>query len=218
MKGKLLPSYCISGRPMESIEGVILHYFSAINVDPDNAYDLNACRDLFKDLNRPREERTRYMTGTEWPARRQYASAHYLIGRCGTIWQLVGNDKQAYHAGFSMMDGSPECNKWTLGVELVGGRETGFTREQYTELSKLLIDLESRYPIHRDAVCGHDSVRYEAILNMTSTRPVAYKYDPSGARDGKGDNFDWLYLGKMMNDIKPNPEGVAGLEILDHLD
>ena len=30
-------------------------------------------------------------------------------------------------------------------------------------------------------------------------------------------NFDWFYLGKMWNDAKENPAGVAGLEDLDDI-
>ena len=83
MKSKILPDYCISGRPLEKLDGVIVHYFSAKNVDLENQFDLEVCRNLFLDLNRAKIERQFYMHAEKWPAGRMYASAHLLIGRGG---------------------------------------------------------------------------------------------------------------------------------------
>jgi N-acetylmuramoyl-L-alanine amidase len=47
------------------------------------------------------------------------ASAHYVIGRTGTIWQLVPTDKQAWHAGVSEWGGQSNCNKFSIGIEMV---------------------------------------------------------------------------------------------------
>lgn len=191
MHSNILPSYCISGRPLSSVGGVILHYFSARNVDPDNKFDMHVCRDLLLDLNRNKVVRKRYMKEDKWPAKRMYASAHVLIGRAGEVWRLVEFDQQAYHAGASSLNGKTKCNRWTLGVELVGDNHSGFTDEQYGALADFLKSLGTQYSIDRDAVAGHDSVRWEAINAGSRARP---KYDPSGRKDGLGDNFDWDFL------------------------
>ncbi len=212
MRSRVLPDWCISGRELEALDGVVVHYFSARNVDPENRYELDVCRELFLDLNRPREQRVNYMREDKWPPGRMYASAHVLIGRDGEVWKLVEFDLQAYHAGASILNGRASCNRWTLGVELVGAVDSGFSKAQYLALVELLAALEERHAFSRDNVAGHDSVRHAAIQAGSDKRP---KYDPTGRKDGKGDNFDWFYLGKLWNDIRQNPAGVNDLTDLD---
>lgn len=211
-----LPNYCYSGRELEAVDGVVVHYFSARNVeDEDHKFDLDCCYNLFLDLNRPKAERERYMRGDAWPENRMYASAHFLIGRGGEVVQLLDTTLQAYHAGASVLDGRWHCNRWTLGVELVGDQHSGFSREQYLALVELLLDLEEKHGFPRENVVGHDYVRWQAIQANGVGNKQKYKYDPSGRRDGQGDNFDWYYLGKLWNDRRANPAGVNGLEDLD---
>src|SRR5690606_40063662 len=114
MRSKLLPSYCISGRPLDDVGGVIVHYFSARNVDREQQFDLEACRNLFLDLNRPKARRQWYMTSSRWPDGRMYASAHLLIGRDGETWKLVEFDREAWHAGASILAGRSHCNRWKI--------------------------------------------------------------------------------------------------------
>lgn len=195
MLSKVLPDFCISGRPMESIDGVVIHYFSARNVDPENLFEMNVCRDLFIDLNLKKEDRVHYMKDDKWPGGRMYASAHMLIGRSGEVWKLVEFGNQAYHAGSSIMNGRSECNRWTLGIELVGSVDSGFTNDQYISLAEILTYLMEEYRFPFSNVCGHDLVRWNAIQKGSNKRP---KYDPSGRKDGKGDNFDWSYLKSLV--------------------
>lgn len=194
MLSKKLPEFCISGRPIESIGGVIIHYFSAKNVDAENMFNMYACRDLFIDLNLKKDKRLKYMTDDRWPDGRMFASAHVLIGRNGEVWKLVEFNKQAYHAGASLLNGRQGCNKWTLGVELVGSIDSGFTIQQYTSLTELLKYLQAEYRFPTENVAGHDSVRWAAIQEGSKKRP---KYDPSGRKNGQGDNFDWQFLKKL---------------------
>ncbi len=215
MLNKILPGYCISGRKLNEVDGVVVHYFSGRNVDPEHQFELQVCWDLFLDLNRAKAEREHYMTeGEMWPDARMYASAHVLIGRDGEVWKCVEFDRQAYHAGASMLNGRQHCNRWTLGIELIGKDDSGFSKAQYSALVELLLELEERYGFSRDNVKGHDHVRWAAIQAGSKKRP---KYDPSGRKDGEGDNFDWFYLGKLWNDAKENPAGVAGLDDLEEI-
>lgn len=46
------------------------------------------------------------------------ASAHVVIDRDGTIYDLVPVTKRAWHAGVSSFDGVPDCNNYAIGVEL----------------------------------------------------------------------------------------------------
>ncbi|MGI9251032.1 MAG: N-acetylmuramoyl-L-alanine amidase [Pseudohongiellaceae bacterium] len=199
MRSKILPGYCTSGRKLEELGGAIVHYFSAKNVDPENMFDLETCRDLFLDLNRPKAGRERFMKSDKWPVKRMYASAHLMIDREGETWRLVEYDRQAYHAGASILHGRPSCNRWTIGIELLGTQDSGFTSSQYRELAKICAELE----IHQDNIAGHDLVRFQAIQEGSSKR---HKYDPSGRKDGQGDNFQWDYFHHLLNEqelLKP---------------
>lgn len=214
MISKLLPAYCYSHRTLASVEGVVIHYMSAKNVVENDRYNMHHCRHLLVDINRKKHERKWFMKSKIWPAGRMHASAHLLIGRGGEVWQLVPFDKQAYHAGASMLNGRTSLNRWTLGIELVGDQQSGFSREQYESLVGVLIGLEQKHGFNRDNVVGHDTVRHNAIEAGSKAKK---KYDPSGRSDGLGDNMDWWYLGKMWNDNVPNPSGTTGLERLDEV-
>lgn len=191
MRSKILPDYCTSGRDLVELAGVIVHYFSAKNVDLDNQFDLDVCRRLFMDLNRAKAEREWFMLEDNWPDGRMYASAHLMIDRDGETWRLVEYDKQAYHAGASILNGRKNCNGWTLGVELLGTQDSGFTQVQYEKLAEVLGTLE----VDADYIAGHDTVRHAAIQAGSDKRP---KYDPSGRKNGQGDNFDWPFLRSLL--------------------
>lgn len=203
MRSRILPDYCISGRTLESLDGAIIHYFSAKNVDVEHQYELEACRNLFLDLNRKRGDRQYYMREDNWPADRMYASAHLLIDRGGETWRLVEYEKQAYHAGASILNGRSNCNRWTLGIELVGTVDSGFAAEQYRELAGIL----HGFKLPRESIAGHDEVRFNAIEAGSKKR---HKYDPSGRKDGKGDNFQWNYLYHLLDDLELTTEEPTG--------
>lgn len=83
--------------------------------------------------------------------------AHYLIARDGKIYQLVRESDIAYHAGESKMpDGRKNVNDFSIGVELVGTEESGFTNKQYDAVNDLIVDIKTRYKI-KDIV-GHGDV------------------------------------------------------------
>ena len=206
MNSRLLPAWCYRNAPLQP-EGVIIHYFSAINVDKPRKYDLDACRRLFLDLNRSRAERRFYMREEPWPKNRMYASAHILIGRMGRVCKLVPFDRQAYHAGYSVLNNRHNCNRWTLGVELAGTKHSGFTNSQYRTLADLLNVWREEWDIPLENIAGHDAVRWRAIQLGGAH---AKKYDPSGKADGTGDNFDWGRLYFEMG-LGPRASVVPGL-------
>ena len=191
MKSKLLPPFCSPGRRLDP-GGVVIHYISAKNVETvENKYDMHCIRNMLIDLNRPRDEREHYMQSEAWPESRLWASAHVVISREGESWQLVRFTEQAYHAGKSIMRGRTGCNGWTFGIELVGDATSGFTDEQYKELGAVCRRLMHIYEISPLFLAGHDEVRNQARLEGIE---AAKKYDPSGASDGTGNNFDWKRL------------------------
>lgn len=189
MIDKTLPGFCYSKRSLENIGGIIIHYFSAINAEPAMPFDMEVCRDLFLDLNRPKSQREHYLR--DGPDERMYASAHVLIGRDGEEWKLVPFGRQAYHAGESILHGRRHCNNFTLGVELVGTIDSGFTESQYVKTAGFCYTMMKAHGFGLHEIAGHDQVRYAAIqAGLTRDR----KYDPSGRYDGTGNNFDWGHL------------------------
>ncbi len=89
---------------------------------------------------------------------KQYeVSAHYLIGRDGTIYQLVADKNIAYHAGVSKTpDGRSNVNSFSIGVEMVNTKEGKFTDAQYRALNKLIAKEKQKYKIKY--VLGHDDI------------------------------------------------------------
>lgn len=45
-------------------------------------------------------------------------SAHIIVGRDGSIYQVVPFNKKAWHAGKSIWRGVPNCNDYSIGIEI----------------------------------------------------------------------------------------------------
>ncbi len=89
---------------------------------------------------------------------KQYGvSAHYLIGRDGTIWQLVAEKNIAYHAGESSVpDGRTGVNNFSIGIEMVNTEKDNYTDDQYSALNSLIVNLKKKYSIKY--VLGHKDI------------------------------------------------------------
>jgi N-acetylmuramoyl-L-alanine amidase len=46
-------------------------------------------------------------------------SAHFVIDRDGSVIQMIRTEHKAWHAGKSELDGQPDVNEYSVGVELV---------------------------------------------------------------------------------------------------
>jgi N-acetyl-anhydromuramoyl-L-alanine amidase len=87
------------------------------------------------------------------------ASAHALIRRDGQIVQYVPFGARAWHAGRSAHRGRPECNDFSIGVELEGTDSTPYTEEQYQALVALTRALLATYPsLSKQEIVGHSDV------------------------------------------------------------
>lgn len=83
-------------------------------------------------------------------------SAHFFIERDGTLWQFVGCDQRAWHAGASSYRGRTNCNDDSIGIELEGLEGLDFEPAQYTVLVRLCADIAARYPIAH--IAGHEHI------------------------------------------------------------
>jgi N-acetylmuramoyl-L-alanine amidase len=90
------------------------------------------------------------------PARK--VSAHYLIGRDGTLYQLVDERRRAWHAGVSYWGGNTDLNSASIGIELDNNGAEAFAEAQIVRLIDLLKDLQARYSIPRANFIGHGDI------------------------------------------------------------
>jgi N-acetylmuramoyl-L-alanine amidase len=85
-------------------------------------------------------------------------SAHYLIARDGTLYQLVDERARAWHAGKSQWGNDTDLNSVSLGIELDNNGEEPFAEAQIATLLALLGDIEQRYHIPAANFIGHADV------------------------------------------------------------
>lgn len=102
------------------------------------------------------------------PSRESRVSSHYVIDDDGTVYQLVADEKRAWHAGVSVLQGQENVNDFSIGIELQNGgyyagyKLTGvwpkFPDVQIAALKKLLNELMRKFPITYDRIVGHEDV------------------------------------------------------------
>lgn len=68
-------------------------------------------------------------------------SAHYLVGRAGEIYQLVGEDLRAWHAGGGRWGTITDLNSASIGIELDNDGQVPFPAVQIDALLRLLADV-----------------------------------------------------------------------------
>ena len=89
---------------------------------------------------------------------RREVSSHYLIGRDGTILQLVDERSRAWHAGESRWGPNTDINSSSIGIELDNNGHEPFPEPQISTLLALLADIEQRYRIPSANFLGHADV------------------------------------------------------------
>ena len=89
-------------------------------------------------------------------------SCHYVVEEDGTIWQLVPEEKRAWHAGKSNWQGVTDTNSRSIGIEIVnGGHDYGypdFAEPQINAVIALSRDIVARNRIPSRNVLGHSDV------------------------------------------------------------
>lgn len=105
-------------------------------------------------------------------------SAHYLIARDGSCWQMVDEADRAWHAGAGAWSGVTDVNSRSIGIELDNDGRTPFAAPLMDRLEALLPGIMARWSIPPDRVIGHAC--------MAPDR----KQDP-------GPRFDWARLARQ---------------------
>lgn len=118
--------------------------------------------------------------GSQAPNR---VSAHYVIDQDGTIYQLVPDDKRAWHAGVSYWQGVTDVNSRSIGIEFQCGYHAGafesYPKVQIQAGLLLCQALMKKYPITVENVVRHSDIAPER------------KKDP-------GNSFPWEAFKKQL--------------------
>lgn len=89
-------------------------------------------------------------------------SAHYVVEEDGRIFQLVSEDKRAWHAGKGVWRGCSEINSASIGIEIVnGGQDFGlpdFPEIQIQAVLALSQGILARHEIKACDVIGHSDL------------------------------------------------------------
>lgn len=108
-------------------------------------------------------------------------SAHLFIQRDGRITQFVNFNERAWHAGRSSYLGQPECNDYSIGIELEGSDFQPFTNAQYQSLAQAIVAIYHAYPKTRRHLTGHSDIA-------------------PGRKTDPGTFFDWSKIRRMISE------------------
>lgn len=123
-------------------------------------------------------------------------SAHYLVGRDGSVHQLVGDEQRAWHAGIGRWGTITDVNSASIGIELDNDGGAAFPEQQIVALLALLDDLCRRLHIPRRQIIAH--------YDLAPTR----KRDPNAL-------FPWQRLAQEGFGVWPDEAVTAAPEGFD---
>lgn len=150
-------------RRIKSITAIVIHYTGSMTLD--------GCISFFTNP-------------------RSMSSAHYVISRDGKLILMVPEDEIAWHSGRSALDPDtkprplePNVNAFSIGIELVGTMDSGFTDRQLASLYEVVAQIVVRYKIRPERIVGHCHVS------------PGRKIDP----DGVDHQFPWSVLREIAH-------------------
>ncbi len=89
-------------------------------------------------------------------------SSHYFVTDDGAIFQLVEEDRRAWHAGVAHWRGATNINDISIGIEIAnGGHAHGYTpfpAAQIEAVKLLCADIMRRYDLPAHALVAHSDV------------------------------------------------------------
>lgn len=174
------PNYNVRPKGL-SIDAIIVHNISL----PPNEF--GAC-----DTNGTHYVKALFTNQLDWDDHPYFqtikgaeVSAHLFIERDGTITQFVNFNERAWHAGRSSYLGRPECNDYSIGIELEGSDFVSFTSAQYEQLADVIAAIYKAYPKTRRHLTGHSDIA-------------------PGRKTDPGEYFEWARLRQLVADTKKN--------------
>ena len=133
-------------------------------------------------------------------------SAHYVVGKDGSVCQMVKEADRAWHAGESFWKGRQDINDYSIGIEMVN-RNDGldpWPDAQVNAVLKLCQYLVKKYGIVRDNVVTHEWIA--GYPGRGKTDPLGFPMDSFLDRlfdIGEGFDFHYVLLGQTAEGIVP---------------
>ena len=169
------PNHNLRPKPL-SIDTIVIHNISL----PPNEF--GAC-----DTDGSHYVKALFTNRLDWDAHPYFqtikgaeVSAHLFIERDGAITQFVNFNDRAWHAGRSSYLGRPECNDYSIGIELEGSDFVSFTSTQYEALAEAVAAIYKAYPKTHRHLTGHSDIA-------------------PGRKTDPGDYFEWEKLRQMVS-------------------
>jgi N-acetylmuramoyl-L-alanine amidase len=127
-------------------------------------------------------------------------STHFVVGRDGTVVQIVPVEKRAWHAGLSILNGVEHVNDFSVGIEMVNLNDgvEAYPEVQYEAVAGIIRLLRSRYQIPDERILSHAEV----------ATPPGRKSDPIGfnlnaLRAMTHNNTTWSLPSSIPTDAAP---------------
>ncbi len=115
-------------------------------------------------------------------------SCHYFVWEDGRIFQLVAENRRAWHAGASCWQGERDINSCSIGIEIVNAGHPGglppFPQPQMDAVAALCRDISSRRGIRPERILAHSDIA------------PGRKVDP-------GEAFPWAWLASQGVGVWP---------------
>lgn len=142
-------------------------------------------------------------------------SSHYLIGDDGHIYQLVDDDKRAWHAGGGSWGTIADLNSASIGIEIDNERGEPYTDAQIASVIRLLDDLCTRLNIPRTQVIGHSDLAPTRKVDPGARFPwktladAGFGHWPQGELVDPPAGFDpWLAMSAVGYSLKDRAAAV----------
>jgi N-acetylmuramoyl-L-alanine amidase len=89
-------------------------------------------------------------------------SSHYLVWEDGRVFQLVAEERRAWHAGAARWRGADDLNSRSIGVEIVNPGHPGgcppFPDRQIDAVAALCRDIAARHGVPPERVLAHSDI------------------------------------------------------------
>lgn len=107
----------------------------------------------------------------------RHVGTHVVIDTDGTRYIMANPTIVTYHAGYSILNGREDCNKFTIGIEFQGNTlEKPLTNDQIRSGIEYLIPLIKKYKIPFRNIVTHEMVR-TAYKNKYPKKKCSGKVD-----------------------------------------
>jgi hypothetical protein len=87
-------------------------------------------------------------------------SAHYVVAKTGSVYQMVEEQYLAHHAGASSYQGRENFNDFSIGIEIVNlndGKDP-YPPDQFEAVVELVVYLVGKYNVQREWIVTHADI------------------------------------------------------------